>query len=765
MRRLGLRHLVVLGLAAGTSGSVVAAVLGGRLLAWVLLTVVVGSTGVLVVVQQHQLSRRIGHSRVLLERALKTAVEQRKAPKAGGSAASSVVDHPDRDGWALTASQWWARDLRAEPHRIGKFVFLAKKTDSEGALDVLALLASSGAYHFRSLRERLSGAADPRSRRMLEDPSVTWWVPGLLALARAVVTRPTRLPGARRLAYQLYALTVSLEKERVLKPIDRSFYGDLLLDQGWRDDSFRVLNRSTQDSERQLNHYLLACNAVNPAFGGSAREWLERLGQMYARHGLAPLELDTADGRLFDRVRCVPAVPVDGPLVTVIMPVYEPTDETDVAIRSVLDQTWRNIELIIVDDGSPRTLEDGTSTGHLERLEQWAGRDSRIRLILNDVNRGAYWARNTGYEAARGEFVTVADKDDWHHCQQIEVQVRCLTGDDAPVACLTNWARVDERLRFLLRWGPDRVVHPSFASLMFRREEVQARLGYWDVVRKGGDGEFISRLKRAFGISLEPVLPVPMAFSYLGEGNLTSLDVGMGYESASRAMYKQSYRGWHESLSSAASYYLPLAPDPRPFAAPDDFLPEGRDVGKVDVLYVADFSDAVRAAMVAAELRSSVLAGLRAAVVPAVDLVEGQLSTHSVVDELVNEGWVERVAVSEPVEVDRVIVRGPRTFHVDQFHQSRIKAREVIVVADQAPFSELDGRRAYDPMVVAMNLYDVFGALPRWAWEDRSVYDKLRCAVDEGSLDDRPWEGPTEAGTPGSGSPDDRLMHEVGASL
>jgi len=754
-RRPAVRHMVVMVLVVVTGGSAAAGVLGADVLAWVLLVAVVGCTAVLVVVQQHQLSRRIGHSRVALEQ----AVQQSKA-----RTVPDPVDQLGRPGWALTASQWWARNLRDEPHRLGKFVFLAKKTDSEGALDVLALLASSGAYDFRLLRERLSATSDRRSRQMLEDPSVKWWTPGLLALARAVVARPTRMPNARHIAYQVYVLAVSLEKESVLKPIDRSFYGDLLLDQGLRDDSFRLLSRPTKDPERELNHYLLTCNTVNPEFGGHEGEWLERIGQIYVRHGLAPVELDPGAGRLFDRVRCAPAPSVDGPLVTVIMPVYEPTDETDVAIRSILDQTWHNLELIIVDDGSPQVDEDGTPTGNVERLERWAQRDDRITLILNEVNRGAYWARNTGYKAAHGEFVTIADKDDWHHSQQLEVQARRLLAEGAPVACLTNWARVDERLRFLLRWGPDRVAHTSFASLMFRRAEVQPRLGYWDVVRKGADGEFMNRLESAFDISLEPVLPIPLAFSYLGEGNLTSLDIGMGYESASRSMYRQSYRGWHGSLSKDASYYLPLEQDPRPFAAPCDFLPEGSEVGKVDVLYVADFSDPVRAAVVAAELRSCALVGLRTAVVPAVDLVSGEQLSYTVVDELVNEGWTRRIAMSDPVTVGRVLVRGPRALHVDQFHQSKVKADEVVIIADQEPFSWDDGSKEYDPTSVALNLKRVFGPLPRWTWESRSVYEQLVGAVDDAVLSDAPWTGPVQAtATDTLDGRDGRVLDQIGA--
>src|SRR3954454_7584650 len=84
----------------------------------------------------------------------------------------------------------------------------------------------------------------------------------------------------------------------------------------------------------------------------------------------------------------------DFPLVTVIMPIYEPSAATNIAVDSLLRQTWRKLEIIMIDDCSPEQDAAGYPTQYRQQLRDLAARDSRIRLVLNDVNRGSYSVRN-----------------------------------------------------------------------------------------------------------------------------------------------------------------------------------------------------------------------------------------------------------------------------------------------------------------------------------------------------------------------------------
>lgn len=91
------------------------------------------------------------------------------------------------------------------------------------------------------------------------------------------------------------------------------------------------------------------------------------------------------------------------PLVSVIVPVYNAAQSLPKAIDSVLEQTLSDLELIIVNDGS--------SDDSLDVCERYAKNDDRI-IIINQENGGVSRARNTGLDAARGEYVSFLDADD-----------------------------------------------------------------------------------------------------------------------------------------------------------------------------------------------------------------------------------------------------------------------------------------------------------------------------------------------------------------
>ena len=96
----------------------------------------------------------------------------------------------------------------------------------------------------------------------------------------------------------------------------------------------------------------------------------------------------------------------DLPLISVVVPVYRVEKYLDHCIRSIAEQTYPNLEILLVDDGSP----DG-SGGICDR---WAEADSRIR-VFHKQNAGAGAARNTALDAATGELIAFVDSDDYLH--------------------------------------------------------------------------------------------------------------------------------------------------------------------------------------------------------------------------------------------------------------------------------------------------------------------------------------------------------------
>lgn len=93
----------------------------------------------------------------------------------------------------------------------------------------------------------------------------------------------------------------------------------------------------------------------------------------------------------------------DNPLISVIVPVYKVEEYLDQCVDSIVNQTYRNLEIILVDDGSPDKCPG--------MCDNWAAKDSRIKVV-HKKNGGASSARNAGLEFFSGDYVTFVDADD-----------------------------------------------------------------------------------------------------------------------------------------------------------------------------------------------------------------------------------------------------------------------------------------------------------------------------------------------------------------
>ena len=92
------------------------------------------------------------------------------------------------------------------------------------------------------------------------------------------------------------------------------------------------------------------------------------------------------------------------PLISVIVPIYNVEEYLDKCVNSILNQTYRNLEIILVDDGSPDNCP--------KMCDDYAKKDKRIKVI-HKVNGGLSDARNAGIEIATGQFIGFVDSDDW----------------------------------------------------------------------------------------------------------------------------------------------------------------------------------------------------------------------------------------------------------------------------------------------------------------------------------------------------------------
>lgn len=189
------------------------------------------------------------------------------------------------------------------------------------------------------------------------------------------------------------------------------------------------------------------------------------------------------------------------PIVTVIIPTYNGADYLGEAIQSVLDQTYPNFELIIVNDASP----DNTS----EVVKQFG--DARLKYIVHQDNQGAVAARDTGIQASSGDFIAFLDQDDLFHAEKLQTHVSFL--EKHPDIGVTYNARFEldgstELIREI--WQPPPFVTLSDLILsfpftpsdtVFRRKWVFSE-GIWDsfvsqgeeVIVNGGEYVYTGRL-------------------------------------------------------------------------------------------------------------------------------------------------------------------------------------------------------------------------------------------------------------------------------
>ncbi len=219
---------------------------------------------------------------------------------------------------------------------------------------------------------------------------------------------------------------------------------------------------------------------------GEYSEARSMLNQMFAQDGLgtvidaggAPFTLDDLGGT---------AEPIEnGPKVSIVIPYRDAEKTLETAIRSMADQSWRNIEIIAVDDSS--------SDAGPDIVQRMAAADERIVALSNTRAPGVYGARNSAIDAASGEYIAFLDADDWSPCERIARQLSPMRSHAVGIA---NHIRMDDTGRPVApRVFP--VVRPVPITLLTRRETLVSA-GPFEEVATGADSEMLARLEMLHG--------------------------------------------------------------------------------------------------------------------------------------------------------------------------------------------------------------------------------------------------------------------------
>lgn len=112
-------------------------------------------------------------------------------------------------------------------------------------------------------------------------------------------------------------------------------------------------------------------------------------------------------------------------MISVIMPLYNAERFLEESLKSVLEQTYRDIELICIDDGSSDRTSEIVSNAAIE--------DDRIVLLKNKNNRGAAYSRNKGLEIAKGDYLSFLDGDDFFDLNMFELSYKCAIENDLDI--------------------------------------------------------------------------------------------------------------------------------------------------------------------------------------------------------------------------------------------------------------------------------------------------------------------------------------------
>ncbi|MBG0562051.1 glycosyltransferase family 2 protein [Actinoplanes aureus] len=535
---------------------------------------------------------------------------------------------------------------------------------------------------------------------------------GLLAGLAQTIALQDELPTDRDDALALYGLIRAALGARALPGPHQALHTQLAY--AWQGpDRARELLGAYRRIPRPARE-TLEIDLANPYTGGGVPEetWQARFGALFPEP--APRLRAAPEQVPFDRLTATvdrPAEPAD-PRVSVVVTAFRPGPELLTAVRSIAAQSWPNLDIIVVDDASPPE--------HDAVLAEAEALDDRVRLLRLPANAGTYAARNAGIEAAHGEYVTFQDSDDWSHPRRIELQLAPLLASSAVVASVSEGISVTDNL-VMTRPGIRRG-RVNVSSLLFRREVVNRRIGWFDSVRKAADSEFVERIEAAFGPRSVRRVSRPLALIRLSEGSLSRSEIRAYWMHPARTAYMSAYRCWH-----ASGEPLRVGPD-RPFVAPAH-LTGRRAVDSYDVVVAADWrflTGTQRSAL--AEIEALRRAGLSVAILQleALRSVDRQRrSLSGGVQQLINSGRLDQVLETDEVTAGVLVIRQPEVLQFAPEDGCRVRPRRLLVVADRAPARRDGTDQRYTVPAVTAAAERLFGVAALWCPQDAGIRAEL----------------------------------------
>jgi|GEM_PF-1825217 len=174
--------------------------------------------------------------------------------------------------------------------------------------------------------------------------------------------------------------------------------------------------------------------------------------------------------------------------ISVIIPVYKTEKYLDDCLKSVTNQTLKDIEIICINDGSPDNCKN--------ILDKWAKRDSRVKVVHLKQNKGAYFARNLGLDCAKGKYVTFVDSDDTLDIHTFEFCYDEAEKQKADIVVHNIQNSTDCSQKDNLFYGPTfKCITPNLWACLYKKDLIiNSMVRFYENLRSSQDQAFNMRV-------------------------------------------------------------------------------------------------------------------------------------------------------------------------------------------------------------------------------------------------------------------------------
>lgn len=234
--------------------------------------------------------------------------------------------------------------------------------------------------------------------------------------------------------------------------------------------------------------------------------------------------------------------------ISVIIPTYNREHTILNSVKSVLNQTYQNFEIIVVDDGSSDNTID-----LLKKLNS-----DKIKVIVNETNKGAPYSRNRGIDLATGEYIAFQDSDDIWFENKLEVCLKAIKEHDAdfvfhqvicdnvkgqPISPTTNFNLINDKMLYVLTKGGVNT------QTMFAKAECFKNIKFDEKMPRSQDWEIMIRMTEKYKIYF---IQQPLVHYIMLEDSI-SKSSKKGFIALER-IYKKHFTRYYEKYGAELDY-------------------------------------------------------------------------------------------------------------------------------------------------------------------------------------------------------------------